>query len=232
VIVINRAELMTLEAANSFLKALEEPPSGNVIILKVKEPLDLLPTIVSRCQKIQFRPLPIKVVKECLLNEFGVDEENTALISSLSDGSLGKALQIAEGGYLEERQKTIADIIRLLSMQKTQAMELAMEYAQDLKKREHDTSSSIDLFELIGIWKTWYRDMIIIRANGSLNMLVNVDFSRKLKAVSKNMTAGALLEGFFMLDRAQMELMKNPNLGLMIENLFLGLNRPAHLNDD
>jgi DNA polymerase III subunit delta' len=228
VVVINRADLMNQESANSFLKTLEEPPPGNVIILKVKEPLDLLPTIVSRCQKIPFRPLPRSVVKEYLIIETGMAEETAALIAGISDGSLGKAIRISAGNYLEERQKSILNIIQLPGMQKTGAIDLAMEYAQDVKKRDHDSSGSMDLFELIGIWKTWYRDLIIMKADGPAGMLINADFSRKLKSISGRIPIGRLIEGFFLLDRAQMDLMKNPNVGLMMEDLFLGLLRTGH----
>lgn len=231
VIVINKAELMTLEAANSFLKTLEEPPPGNVIILKVKEPLDLLPTIVSRCQKMPFRPLPRSVVAQCLINETGIDKANAEFIAGISDGSLGRAIEISGSDYLEERQRSISHIVQLPSMGKTQVIELAMEYAQDVKKKSHDKSGGIDLFELIGIWKSWYRDLIIIKVDGPLSLLINADFSRKLKTVSKNITMDNLIRGFFLLERTQMYLTKNPNIGLMMEDLFLGLNRTAHSPD-
>jgi DNA polymerase III subunit delta' len=224
VVLIDKAESMTIEAANSFLKTLEEPPPGNVIILKVKEPLDLLPTIVSRCQKIPFRPLPISVVKECLMKEPGIEEERASLIAGISDGSLGRAMQISGGGYLEERQRSINDIILLASMRKTEAIDLAMAYAQEMKKKDYDETSGIDLFERLGIWKSWYRDLIIMKINGPLSLLINTDFSKKLKALSKNFTIDNLLEGFTRLDRAQMDLTRNPNIGLMMEELFLNLN--------
>jgi len=225
VVIINRADLMNQESANAFLKTLEEPPPGNVIILKVKEPLDLLPTIVSRCQKIPFKPLPRTVVKEHLVRETGMTEENAALIAGISDGSLGKAVRISSGVYLEERQKAILNIIKLPGIQKTGAIELAMEYAQDVKKRDIDASGGMDLFELIGIWKTWYRDLIIMKSEGPAGMLINTDFSRKLKFISGHIPMDRLIDGFFLLDRAEMDLMKNPNVGLMMENLFLGLLR-------
>jgi len=224
VVVIDRAELMTVEAANSFLKTLEEPFPGNIIILKVKEPLDLLPTIVSRCQKIPFRPLPVSVVKECLMHESDIGEESAALIAGISDGSLGRAIEISGDGYLEERQRSINDIIQLAAMQKTEAIDLAMEYAQEMKKKDHDETGGMNLFERLGIWKTWYRDLVIVKINGPAGQLVNTDFSRKLKALSKNYTVENLLEGFSMLDRAQMDLTKNPNVGLLMEQLFLSLN--------
>ncbi|MBN1625478.1 MAG: DNA polymerase III subunit delta' [Deltaproteobacteria bacterium] len=231
VVVISRAEAMNQESANSFLKTLEEPPQGNVIILKVKEPRDLLPTIVSRCQKVPFSPLPRPAVRQYLTDEMGIDGENASLIAGLSGGSLGKAISMSSGDYLEERQKTIGDIIHLPGMSKPQAMGLGMEYAQDMKKRDNDSTGGIDLFELIGIWKTWYRDMIVIKAGGHADMLINADFSRKLKSISGHMTMDNLIQCFFHLDRAQMDLMKNPNTGLMMEDLFLGLLRQAHSPD-
>jgi DNA polymerase III subunit delta' len=223
-VLLDKAESMTMEAANSFLKTLEEPPAGNVIILKVKEPLDLLPTIVSRCQKIPFRPLPISVVMECLVNELGIEKESASLIAGISDGSLGRAIQVSGSGYLEERQRSINDIIQLVAMRKTEAIDLAMEYAHELKKKDHDETGGLDLFERLGIWKTWYRDLIIMKINGPLSLLINTDFSKKLTALSKNFTIDNLLEGFTRLDHAQMDLARNPNIGLMMEELFLSLN--------
>jgi len=227
VVVIDRSDLMNQESANSFLKTLEEPPPGNVIILKVKEPRDLLPTIVSRCQKIPFRPLPRLVVEQHLVNELGINNENASLIAGISEGSLGRAIEISGGDYLEERQRSISNIIQLPFMQKTQAIELAMEYAQGAKKKGREASVGIDIFELIGIWKSWYRDLIIVKIDGPAGLLINADFSKKLKSLSRNITIDNLIQGFFLLDRVQMDLVKNPNMGLMMEDLFLGLNRLA-----
>jgi DNA polymerase III gamma/tau subunit len=58
VTIIRQAETMTEEAANAFLKTLEEPPPGNILVLNVTEPLDLLPTILSRCQRFLFALFP------------------------------------------------------------------------------------------------------------------------------------------------------------------------------
>jgi len=94
-VIISRAEAMNQESANSFLKTLEEPPPGNVIVLKVKEPRDLLPTIVSRCRKVPFSPIPRPAIRQYLIEELGIEGENASLIASISDGSLGKALRVS-----------------------------------------------------------------------------------------------------------------------------------------
>ena len=61
IIIVDPAEKMTAEAANAFLKTLEEPPPHNIFILNVRDPGELLPTIISRCQKVPFKPLPTQI---------------------------------------------------------------------------------------------------------------------------------------------------------------------------
>lgn len=60
--IINDAEMMTTEAANAFLKILEEPRGSAIFILIASFPDLLLPTIVSRCEKIKFKALPLSRV--------------------------------------------------------------------------------------------------------------------------------------------------------------------------
>ena len=60
VFIIKDASFMTVEAANSFLKTLEEPPPNSVLILIAERPRDLFATIVSRCQLIRIKPLSVE----------------------------------------------------------------------------------------------------------------------------------------------------------------------------
>lgn len=225
--IIHHAEMMTGEAANSFLKTLEEPPPGNILILKVTEPLDLLATIVSRCQKVPFRPLPSALIAEWLGNERGMEEEGASVLAKLSEGSLGKAIDVCESDFLEERQNSLLRLTRLQGLSDERALEMALEYTGKAKKRMRNTSdrSHADLFELLGLWKTWYRDLILMRVNGPASLLINVDFSRKLKNISKNHQTENLIESFFIVDQAQRDLLRNPNLDLMMENTILSLKR-------
>ena len=64
VAVVDGAQLMTRPTANALLKTLEEPPEGSIVVLLSSEPDSLLPTVLSRCQRINFRPLPFEVVKK------------------------------------------------------------------------------------------------------------------------------------------------------------------------
>ncbi|MFC1862985.1 DNA polymerase III subunit delta' [Thermodesulfobacteriota bacterium] len=227
--ILHEADKMTEEASNSFLKTLEEPPPGNIIILKVTEPLDLLPTIVSRCQKVPFRPLPEYVVGKWLRSEMGISDEDSLLLSKISEGSLGRAIEIYESGLLEERQNLLSRIIQLSGLTSSQTLEMAVEFSKQKKGTGHDKSSkkNVDLSELLGIWKTWYRDLILMKMKDPPELLINFDFSRKLKSASKNFKMDNLIESVFIIDRAQRGLNRNLNLGLMMENLLLELKRFA-----
>ncbi|HEX5097578.1 MAG TPA: DNA polymerase III subunit [Acidimicrobiia bacterium] len=82
------------EAANAMLKTLEEPPPRTVIILVTSIPEDLLPTIRSRCQQIDFEPTTDDVVAAALARE-GVDSGRAQLAASLSGGQLARARAFA-----------------------------------------------------------------------------------------------------------------------------------------
>ena len=196
VTVIHRAELMTEEAANSFLKTLEEPPPGNILILKVVEPRDLLSTIVSRCQRIPFQPLPFDIIKDWLVTEMAVDKDQASLIARLSEGSLGMAVNICESDFLEERLDCLSKIMELQTYSKEDTLALALEFANRKKKKESGTGNW-SFSELIGLWKTWYRDLILLKVNGPSILIINSDFSGKLKNLSEKVNVENLIESFF-----------------------------------
>ena len=104
------AEAMTREAANALLKSLEEPPPYNLFVLVAKSTEGLLPTIVSRCQIVRFRPLPQKILEQVLVERFGLSEEEAKGLSCLAEGSLGRALRLAERGFLEELSRFVKAI--------------------------------------------------------------------------------------------------------------------------
>ena len=100
IIIVDPAESMTDEAANAFLKALEEPPPHNIFILNVRDPGELLPTIISRCQKVHFKPLSIEAVVNWLIKEENMDKEKAQIIAKLSEGSLGRAKKLSRDNFL------------------------------------------------------------------------------------------------------------------------------------
>ena len=222
--IIDRAEMMTEEAANSFLKTLEEPPPGNIIVLKVIDPLDLLPTIISRCQKVPFHPLAHEIIKNYLVELLGQDDNTAWIAAGISEGSLGRAVEICEGGFLNERRELIRNIMNLQEMSRVQILSMAIECNNKYSKKTKRDQSNVDLFGVTGIWKTYFRDLLLSKVNGNYELLVNRDYSEMFGRLSARFNADKLVESFFLVDSYQRDLLRNPNTGLMIEKLLLELN--------
>ncbi len=118
ILIISLAEEMNTNAANALLKVLEEPFDRSLILLLSQNPGKLLPTIASRCRKIQIHPMEfneeVSELKKLLPNETHVE-----LLAELSGGSIGLALKIHENEGLQIYQKMTACIssIKCLDIQ-------------------------------------------------------------------------------------------------------------------
>ncbi|MGZ5960849.1 MAG: DNA polymerase III subunit delta' [Rhizomicrobium sp.] len=98
VAIIDTADDMNDAAANALLKMLEEPPSRAMLIVLSNVPGRLLPTIRSRCQKVDLRPLDTTTVEKELSRLLpDTDAKERAALARLSGGSIGMALQLADG---------------------------------------------------------------------------------------------------------------------------------------
>ncbi len=221
--IIDRAEMMTEEAANSFLKTLEEPPPGNIIVLKVVDTRDLLPTIVSRCQRVPFNPLDRDIIKEYLVTYHDQDDNTAYLAAGIADGSLGKAIEICGEGFLDARRELIDLFLSLTEMSGDQAVETAIDYGKKFSKKGQDDQAGIDLYGVIGIWKTCLRDIILARVNGNYDMMENRDYREDIQRLAARHDADKLVESFFLVDNYQRDLIRNPNAGLLMEKMLLEL---------
>lgn len=110
--VITPAEAMNLNAANSLLKVLEEPPLGSVLVLVSSQPASLPVTVRSRCSRLDFAVPP----RELTLGWFAglADKpEQAELYLELAGGAPLLALALAEAGFLEQRERLLEDMDKL-----------------------------------------------------------------------------------------------------------------------
>jgi DNA polymerase III subunit delta' len=102
VAVIDTADDMNDAAANALLKMLEEPPARAMLLLLSNTPGRLLPTIRSRCQRLDLRPLDEATLSRELARLLpDVSEESRASLAHLAGGSLGLALKLSGGDGVE-----------------------------------------------------------------------------------------------------------------------------------
>ncbi len=95
VFIVDEAQSMQAEAANALLKFIEEPPQKTVWILLTDKKAAMLKTILSRCQPLQFAPLPDSTVEE-LLRQADPEAADPALAAKYAQGSLTRARRAAE----------------------------------------------------------------------------------------------------------------------------------------
>ena len=215
---------MTDEAANAFLKTLEEPPPHTVFILNVRDPRELFPTIVSRCQKVPFKPLPDKDIVHWLISREHIDEEKARIVVKLSEGSLGRALLLAGDEHFNARVDWITMLNRITDEPADTLLDLAQECSGPLKKtgmsaETKDTGTAL----MLGIWKSWYRDLLLIKLGGAPDLILNADFSDRLKSASSLYTVSSLMKSLAVIARAEYDLMGNKNLLYVLERSLLGL---------
>lgn len=213
VCVLDGADRMKVESANALLKTLEEPPPDTLFILLTTEKDSLLPTIVSRCQDLGFTSLPIDQMVEHLTPRLSIAEVEAKTVAELSQGSLGRALEMVDHEVCEKRPKIIQDLIELPSQDARWAF----------SKAESLENLGESLFFVFPIMISWYRDLIIWKERQDADRLINQDFCEEIKGRAAIMSARSLFRRIEAINKTSRALEYNANRLLAMESLMLEL---------
>ena len=114
IVIIDKADRMTIQSSNCLLKTLEEPPPHTMLVLLTAIPYRVPPTIRSRCQRLIFQPLDESLIVELLQEKLGGQiPADIQLIASLSEGSFGKALNGQKTIHLQRGKPSSKQLITL-----------------------------------------------------------------------------------------------------------------------
>jgi len=162
--VLTRAHLMSQEAQNCFLKFLEEPSGEVLLILITEHPYSLLPTILSRIQKIKFFPVENEKT-ENFLKQKGAGKNALSRILALAGGKPGLAIDFLEAPEkLKEREKFVLDLGDLAGA----------DLAYRFKYAENIASDSFDFAkrkEILNIWIECLRNLLLSRMDGGFGRM-------------------------------------------------------------
>ena len=144
VVIVDGAEDMNPNAANALLKVLEEPPPRAILFLVTHAPGRLLPTIRSRCRQLKLSALEPATVDALLAQRLPdlSDSERQTLVR-LSDGSLGRALSLAESDGVALHR----DLLQLMNSLPDLDMTTAHKFADRIARRDADAAwrTAVDL---------------------------------------------------------------------------------------
>jgi len=213
VAVLCEFERATVEAGNALLKTLEEPPAQVVLLLTAAEADALLPTIVSRCQVLSLRALPLSLVKETLVSHWGTDPTQVDLLAHLSGGRLGWAVQALEDEtLLTRRAEHLDNLGSLLSGGRVDRLAYAATLSRDPALAR----------EVLALWLSWWRDVLLL-VSGSRVSVTNIDQATVLRQQASRVTLRQAQRMVTQLQFVTKSLDQNVNLRLALEVLLLSL---------
>ena len=225
VFIIEDAEYMSTEAANSLLKILEEPPPQIIWLLLAVEEARLLPTIISRCQRLELRPVPRERIESILVASCGVQPDRAGFLARLSDGCLGWALSaISDDSLLDRRSREIDRLSSLL----TAGFDQRFAFARDLAAQFGQNRRAA--METMATWLAWWRDLMLI-SSGCKSAIISVDYEQALEGAAKSLDLGTIKDFIARLYLAREEVLRNVSPRLAFDALMLDLPRLKATND-
>ena len=217
VVVIREAERMNTDAANAFLKTLEEPPTDTVIVLCAADASRLLPTIISRCVPVRFNPLPDAVLRRLLAALPGdavPQGEGLEFAVRLAQGRMRPELAKGFPAWLEIRE----DLLRALR-------DPAGAMGAGLGEKFSKWSTGGDWAFVLEWLETWYRDLALLAAGGPDSRLINADKAAEVRAAAARATREDAAHGYAAVLKTRDALARNANKPLAFEALWLTLHQ-------
>lgn len=213
VFIIDGAEYLSLEAANCLLKVLEEPPPRVVLLLLATDMAKLLPTVVSRCQLVELKPMSSIEVEKILIESHGVESGKARLLSRLSEGCLGWALIAStDDSRLQQRTQRLSSLYPLLKASWEERFSYIAQFESDRKLAE----------ELIKLWLTWCRDIILIKCDCK-QAIINVDFLPATEEWAQALSLTEINDFIDCLQTSLDQISRNANVRLVLEILMLNM---------
>lgn len=213
IIILRRFEEANEEAANAFLKTLEEPPSHTRLILTARDASLLLPTIASRCQVFALRPLALAQVESALIERWQVEPAQARLLAHLSGGRLGWAVRAsADHALLDARSAQLDALDGVLREGRAERLERAGGLS-----KETDT-----LPALLEQWIGWWRDVLLVQ-NGESARVTNIDRAENLRDHAARFGLEEVHGAVKALRATAQYLTQNVNARLAMEVLLLNL---------
>lgn len=224
VYIIEKAEVLTKEAADALLKILEEPPERCIFLLLAPNIGDVPPTIASRCHVIHFPPVQREEIARFLKDNYSLREDLAYSLASLSEGSPGYAIAIARDERMRGVREELIEFLIGLPLNPDYALRAAQRFlqlAEHLKEgEERDKVQQCLLFA-----SSFFRDLLVLHLLGEEMFLINYDKREKLKRIYKNYSLSFLDSALNALQRTYRLLQPGStvNQRLALEVMFMDI---------
>ncbi len=213
--IVRRFEDANEEAANAFLKTLEEPPAYAVLLLTAQDAGLLLPTIVSRCQPLSLRPLSTETVERALVDRWNAAPADAQLLARLSGGRLGWAVRALQSPDVLAARTTALDALAALVREGR---------AERIARAEGLAKDASDLPQVFETWQSWWRDVLLLSSDPNAR-ITNIDYLNALEQHAHALPLDEVHRALEAVRAASRQLAQNANARLVTEVLALRLPR-------
>ena len=206
------AQMMGETAQNILLKTIEEPPAYAVILLLTTSIDALLPTIQSRCVRLDIKLVDEKKIKEYLTAHLGLTDEEADLDAALAQGSIGKACEAAVSEDFKEMTHSVVQILRTVDERREYEM------ADMVRLLSADRQKALEYLE---IFQFWFRDVLMFKATREIDHLVFKQEINYIREQARERSYENLEKINECLEKTRVRIQANANAQIAIELLFL-----------
>ncbi|MDR2748383.1 MAG: AAA family ATPase, partial [Bifidobacteriaceae bacterium] len=240
IFIIEDVDRMSPQAANLFLKNLEEPYDYIIWILCTTNPRDVLITIRSRCTKVELKTPTAQAIANALEKELQVSHNLAAASARVSGNHIGLAKRYAKNPkLLEERShlllqllgiSSFSDAILLADAVEKKAAEAAKAAVEELdidakEKKRQETRIKKDELDLMLISSlTIYRDLYMAKT-ALEDYIINLNLKQSIISASAEITLPRIMWSILQINDARRRIKTNAQTLLILEALFSSLNR-------
>ncbi|MCR5467800.1 MAG: DNA polymerase III subunit delta [Lachnospiraceae bacterium] len=209
--IIEDAEKMNEQAENALLKTIEEPPEYAIIMLLTNNADAFLPTILSRCVRLDIKAVPDETIRNFLMKEKQIPDYQADLCVAFAQGNVGKAIRLSESERFNEMREQMMQLMRRLEEIEPYEMTMAVKQIAEYKL------AISDYFDLMMVW---FRDILLYKASADANGLVFKDQVYEIKKQADKRSYEGIEKCLEALDKAKSRLKANVNFDLTIEMLL------------
>jgi DNA polymerase-3 subunit delta' len=174
-------------------------------------------TVVSRCQRLELRPLPIPQVEAALTESRGLDSAKAGLLSRLCHGRLGWALTAADDdSLLQQRAQLVERLLEVIRGDNEQRFD----YAAQLSAQFSQNRALVQ--EVLDLWLDWWRDLLLVKL-GSSDTITNIDHESVLDEMGRGYSLPQIRAFINSIQAAEEQLSQNANPRLVLEVLMLSI---------
>ncbi len=211
-VVIESADDMTDQAANSMLKTLEQPPQNTVFILEARSAAGVLPTVASRCAAVHLAPEPDAELE--IKKALNLGDNAAHVLRDLSGGFAEEARSIYEDSLFWEARPKVLDICGKLLKQENMAVSAHADLLEANKER---------LIPLLCVMQSYFRDILIYKKTKRRSFISNADRADEISAASQSFTSGALSNIIKVILETERRFFFSVNFRLAVEKLFFDI---------